>query len=175
MPLRLRREHRDWTNAEHAAWLDLFLASFEVEGRFDSLDVARAYLGPRAAALDALLSRGAFIEFQGTWSLSDYLELYDGRRPRHYRTLAQRLPTPTPERLEARLCSQSNGGLGGRRGRTPNGRNRKAKGIRNRKAKGIEQTLAQRWPTLAPRPPVILAPSAAPAHSCSRKASAVGS
>jgi hypothetical protein len=30
VPLRLRREHRDWPNAEHAAWFDLFLASFEV-------------------------------------------------------------------------------------------------------------------------------------------------
>lgn len=91
VPLRLRRDHRDWSNAEHAAWFDLFLASFEVEGRFDSIDVARAYLGPREAALDALISRGAFVELDGTWSLTDYLELYDGRRPRHYKTLAQRL------------------------------------------------------------------------------------
>lgn len=91
VPLRFRREHREWSNAEHAAWVDLLLASLEVEGRFDSLEVARAYLGPRAAALDALIARGAFAEFEGAWSLSDYHELYDGRRPRHYKTLAQRL------------------------------------------------------------------------------------
>lgn len=92
VPLRFRREHRDWSNAEHAAWLDLFLASFEVEGTFDSPEVARAYLGPRAAALDALIARDEFVEQDdGTWILADYLEMYDRRRPRHYKTLAERL------------------------------------------------------------------------------------
>jgi hypothetical protein len=91
LPLRFRREHRDWSDAEHAAWLDLFLASIEVDGTFDSVDVARAYLGPRGDALDALIARGAIVEVDGTWALADFLELYDGRRPRHYKTLAQRL------------------------------------------------------------------------------------
>lgn len=92
VPLRFRREHREWSNAEHAAWFDLFLASFEVEGTFDSPEVARAYLGPRAAALDALMARDEFVEQDdGTWILADYLELYDRRRPRHYKTLAERL------------------------------------------------------------------------------------
>ena len=91
IPTAIRREQRDWSNAEHSAWLDLFLASLELEGTFDSLEVARAYLGSRAGALDRLIARGAFIEVDGVWLLTDYLELYDGRRPRHYRTLAQRV------------------------------------------------------------------------------------
>jgi hypothetical protein len=91
LPVRFRREHREWSNSEHAAWLDLFLASLEVEGRFDSIEVARAYLGNRAGALEALMARDAFIDVDGFWMLADFLELYDGRRPRHYKTLAERL------------------------------------------------------------------------------------
>jgi hypothetical protein len=91
VPLTIRREHWDWPPDEHAAWLDLYLASYEVDGIFDSLDVARAYLGPRAVGLDGLIARGSFIEVDGTWRLVDYWLRYNGRRPRHYRSLDEHL------------------------------------------------------------------------------------
>lgn len=74
----VRRAHRDWSNAEHAAWLDLLLACYELDGRFESLEVARAFLGGRAGALDALVARGELIETDsGEWLVAYYAELYD--------------------------------------------------------------------------------------------------
>ena len=85
VPIRYRREHSDWSNAEVAAWLDLLMASYQVGGTFDTPNVARAYLGGRAGALDALIDRGAFVEDGDTWRLADYAELYDeSRRLRPY-------------------------------------------------------------------------------------------
>jgi hypothetical protein len=78
--LDVRREHRDWTAAEHAAWLDLYLASYEHRGRFESLDLIRAYLGPRAGALDALIARGELFEEDNEWRCRAYLQSYDDQR-----------------------------------------------------------------------------------------------
>lgn len=85
VPVRYRREHSDWSNAEVAAWLDLLMASYQVGGTFDTPNVARAYLGGRAGALDALIDRGAFVEIGDSWQLADYVELYDeSKRLRPY-------------------------------------------------------------------------------------------
>lgn len=91
VPVRFRREHASWTNAEAAAWLDLLMASYTVGGSFDNPNVARAYLGGRAGALDALIERGAFIEDGDEWRLADYAELYDGRKLRDRLSQAERL------------------------------------------------------------------------------------
>ena len=91
VPVRFRREHGSWTNAEVAAWLDLLMASYQVGGTFDNPNVARAYLGGRAGALDALIERGAFIEDGDDWRLADYAELYDGRKLRDRKSQAERL------------------------------------------------------------------------------------
>jgi hypothetical protein len=91
VPLSVRRAHRDWPAAEVCAWMDLFLASYEVDGVFDSIEVARAYLGTHADGVDGLIERGAFIEVDGTWQLTDYAQRYDGRRPRHHRSLEEHL------------------------------------------------------------------------------------
>jgi hypothetical protein len=82
IPLRIRQEHADWSNAEHAAWLDLFMASYPLGGTIESLEVARAYLGRRAAALPALVQRGAFAEVEDGWRLADYDVIYDGKARR---------------------------------------------------------------------------------------------
>lgn len=85
VPIRYRREHATWSNAEVAAWLDLLMVSYQVGGIFDSPNVARAYLGGRGGALDALIERGAFVEVGDTWQLADYVALYDeSRRLRPY-------------------------------------------------------------------------------------------
>ena len=91
MPLTIRREQRDWSNAEVAAWRDTFLAAYEVRGRFESLDLIRAYLGPRAAALDALIERGELVEDEDEWIFPSYFDLYgsDGKLQR--RSQADRL------------------------------------------------------------------------------------
>ena len=91
LPLTVRREHRDWSNAEHAAWTDLMLAGYEARGRFESLDLIRAYLGPRAGALDALIERGELVEEDGEWIFPAYFDLYgsDGKLQR--RSQAERL------------------------------------------------------------------------------------
>jgi hypothetical protein len=90
-PLRFRRDHAGWSNGEVAAWLDLFLASYHVGGSFDSPNVARAFLGGRGGALDALIERGAFVEDGDEWHLADYAELYEGRTLRNRKTQAERL------------------------------------------------------------------------------------
>ena len=80
VPTRYRREHSDWSNAEVAAHLDLLMASYQVGGKFDTPNVAPAYLAGRAGALDALIDRGAFVEVGDSWQLADYAELYDESR-----------------------------------------------------------------------------------------------
>lgn len=91
MPLTVRREQREWSNAEVAAWRDIFLAAYEVRGRFESLDLIRAYLGPRAGALDALIERGELVEEADEWIFPFYFDLYgsDGKLQR--RSQAERL------------------------------------------------------------------------------------
>jgi hypothetical protein len=56
------------------------MVSYQTGGSFDSPNVARAYLGGRAGALDALIERGAFIEVGDDWRLADYTALYDESR-----------------------------------------------------------------------------------------------
>lgn len=84
LPIAVRREHRDWSGGEHAAWVDLLLAAYEVRGRFESIDLVRAYLGPRAAALDALIERAELVEEDGEWIMPAYFDLYgeDGKLQR---------------------------------------------------------------------------------------------
>jgi hypothetical protein len=92
VPIRYRREHSTWSNAEVAAWLDLLMASYQVGGRFDSPNVARAYLSGRAGALDSLIERGAFVEVGDDWQLADYAELYDeSKKLRSYVPNAKRV------------------------------------------------------------------------------------
>jgi hypothetical protein len=99
VPLRIRREHADWSNAEHAAWLDLFLASYLLNGVIESLEIARAYLGRRGAALPALVERGALVEVEDGWQLADYPAIYDETRQRR----------SNAERVAAALLKQERG------------------------------------------------------------------
>lgn len=91
LPLAVRREHRDWSNAEHAAWTDLMLAAYEARGRFESLELIRAYLGDRAGALGALIERGELVEEDEEWIFPFYFDMYgeDGKLQR--KSMAERL------------------------------------------------------------------------------------
>jgi hypothetical protein len=168
VPLRVRREHRNWSAAEHAAWLDLLCASYEVGGYFDSPDVARAFLGSRAGALDALIARRAFVEIDGDWLLVDYHVLYDERRlPRRLRTIDEHLATAeqkiangvalSPIERWARWKARRDGAVlpDPRVGRTLARANAptmgNAEGERTETERETEQTLALAIGSLAPR------------------------
>lgn len=91
IPLAARRERRDWPAVEAAASYELHLAAYEVRGRFESLELVRAYLGQRAGAVDALIGRGELAEEDGEWIFLPYFDMYgeDGRLQR--RSQAERL------------------------------------------------------------------------------------
>lgn len=92
VPLRTRRDHDDWPDDEHAVWLDLYLASYEFVGRFESLEMMTVIVGKgRAFAVEKRVRRGAVVEDGDDWILLDYAEQYDGRVPRARKSLADRL------------------------------------------------------------------------------------
>lgn len=91
VPLTARRERRDWSALEAAASYELYLAAYEVRGRFESVDLVRAYLGPRAGAVDRLIERGELVEDDGEWIAPTYFDMYgeDGKLQR--KSMAERL------------------------------------------------------------------------------------
>jgi len=91
VPARVREFHKDWRDAEHAAWLDAVLASAEQPnpGRFENRAVLAAALGRRRRAIDALFARGAIIPAsdQDADAMPDelYVEGFDEMRTRRQR------------------------------------------------------------------------------------------
>lgn len=91
LPLSARRDRRDWTALEAAAWYELYLAAYEMRGRFESLELVRAYLGPRSGAVDSLIERGELAEEDDEWIMPAYFDMYgeDGKLQR--KSMGERL------------------------------------------------------------------------------------